>query len=172
MKFKEIKKYISAIDRVSICMYETLRYENYRFIRRVPDKYDEYYVYGIGLIESEFEIEEAKEYFERAAANDPMLQMRVGLEYCYRFNDWNRGKEHLNSSAEKGYRPAQEAMNAISRELDARIVIGALDLFYYAGNIIDEKANYYNSNDASQSVDKKLRDEIRMKREGWGMTMR
>ena len=58
MKFKEIKRYISAIDRVSICMYETLRYENYRFIRRVPDKYDEYYVYGIGLIESEFEIEE------------------------------------------------------------------------------------------------------------------
>ena len=118
------------------------------------------------------ETEEAKQYFEHAAASNPMLQMRVGLEYCYRFNDWNRGKEHLNSSAEKGYRPAQEAMNAISRELDARIVIGALDLFYYAGNIIDEKANYYNSNDASQSIDKKLRDEIRMKREGWGMTMR
>ena len=118
------------------------------------------------------EIEEAKEYFERAAANNPMLQMRVGLEYCYRFNDWERGKEHLNSSAEKGFNPAKEAMKVINQGLDARIIIGVLDLFYYAGNIIDERADYYSSDEADQGVDKKLRNEIRMKREGWGMSMR
>ena len=38
-------------------MRETLRYENYRFLRDVPDKYDEFYVYGIGMIDSEFDIE-------------------------------------------------------------------------------------------------------------------
>lgn len=57
LKFKELKKYISVLDRISICMRETLRYENYRFLSDVPDKYDELYVYGIGMIDSEFDIE-------------------------------------------------------------------------------------------------------------------
>ncbi|MCI8997080.1 MAG: hypothetical protein HFI30_15635 [Lachnospiraceae bacterium] len=42
-------------------MHETLRYENYRFIGRVPEEYNEYLVFGIGMIESEFLIEEAIE---------------------------------------------------------------------------------------------------------------
>lgn len=57
LKFKELKKYISVIDRLSICMQETLQYENYRYLRMVPDKYDELYVYGIGMIDSEFPVE-------------------------------------------------------------------------------------------------------------------
>lgn len=57
LKFKELKKYISTLDRLSICMRETLNYENYHYMRDVPDKYDEYYVYGIGRIKSEFKIE-------------------------------------------------------------------------------------------------------------------
>lgn len=57
LRFKELKKYISVLDRVSICMRETLRYKNYRFLCDVPDKYDEFYVYGIGMIDSEFDIE-------------------------------------------------------------------------------------------------------------------
>lgn len=56
LEFKELRKYISSIDRISICMEETKRYENYRYIRDIPDKYDQLYVYGIGMIESEFEI--------------------------------------------------------------------------------------------------------------------
>lgn len=59
IKFKDLRKYISVIDRVSICMRETLNYDNYRFIGNVPDKYNDYYVYGIGIIDSEFSIEEA-----------------------------------------------------------------------------------------------------------------
>ena len=60
-KFREAREYISRIDRVSICMLETLCYENYRYIDEVPEKYNDYYVYGIGMIESEFEIAEALE---------------------------------------------------------------------------------------------------------------
>lgn len=59
LKFKDLRKFISVIDRVSICMRETLMYDNYTFIQDVPDKYDEYYVYGIGRILSEFKIDEA-----------------------------------------------------------------------------------------------------------------
>ena len=59
MKFKDIRPYISNIDRVSICDKDTLRYENYQFIADVPDKYDDMYLYGIGRIQSEFPAKEA-----------------------------------------------------------------------------------------------------------------
>lgn len=54
MKFKDVKKYCSRIDRVSICFYETLEYINYDRMNLVPDLYDEKYLYGFGIIESEF----------------------------------------------------------------------------------------------------------------------
>lgn len=52
--FKELRGYLSKIDRLSICMLETLMYENYIWLKDVPNTYDEYYIYGIGMIESEF----------------------------------------------------------------------------------------------------------------------
>ena len=54
IKFKDIKKYCSKIDRVSICIYETSEYKNYDKISLVPNLYDEKYLYGFGIIESEF----------------------------------------------------------------------------------------------------------------------
>lgn len=54
IKFKDLKPFISRVDRLSICMYETMRYENFINIRNLPQKYDEYYVFGIGMIYSEF----------------------------------------------------------------------------------------------------------------------
>lgn len=53
--FGEIRKYCSRIDRVSICMQETLSYENYERIQDVPKEYDNKYLYGFGVIESEFD---------------------------------------------------------------------------------------------------------------------
>lgn len=58
LKFSELRKYISEIDKISICMSENLQYNNYRYMKDVPHKYDEYFVYGIGVIESEFPVEE------------------------------------------------------------------------------------------------------------------
>lgn len=52
--FGAIRKYCSRIDRVSICMQETLCYENYENIEQVPTEYDELYLYGFGTIGSEF----------------------------------------------------------------------------------------------------------------------
>lgn len=54
LKFKDVRGYCSRVDRVSICMLETLAYENYRFISEVPDTYNDKYLYGFGVIESEF----------------------------------------------------------------------------------------------------------------------
>ena len=53
LKFKDIRPYISKIDPLSICMKETLQYENYSCIDCVDESYDEKEVFGIGLIESE-----------------------------------------------------------------------------------------------------------------------
>lgn len=52
--FGTIRKYCSVIDKVSICFYETSAYENYESIRDVPIEYNELYLYGFGLIKSEF----------------------------------------------------------------------------------------------------------------------
>lgn len=55
IKFGSIRKFCSTIDRVSICRKETLCYENYETIKEVPHSYDDKYLYGFGVIESEFE---------------------------------------------------------------------------------------------------------------------
>lgn len=54
LKFKELRRYISYIDRLSICFKEILDYETYQFIRDVPETFDDYYVYGIGTNDCEF----------------------------------------------------------------------------------------------------------------------
>lgn len=52
--FGDLRNYLSRIDRLSICMLETMNYENFIWLEDVPDTYNQYYVYGIGMIESEF----------------------------------------------------------------------------------------------------------------------
>lgn len=52
--FGVIRQYCSRINRVSICMKETLEYQNFRFIEQVPHSFDQFYLYGIGPIYSEF----------------------------------------------------------------------------------------------------------------------
>ncbi|MCR5123398.1 MAG: hypothetical protein K6B74_13380 [Ruminococcus sp.] len=56
MKFGEFRKYVSRIDRVSICMSETQQYRNFQFIREVPESYNDCYLFGVGRIQSEFPI--------------------------------------------------------------------------------------------------------------------
>lgn len=54
MTFGMLRKYISQIDRLSICMRDTTEYENYIYLKDVPTIYDDFHVCGIGMIESEF----------------------------------------------------------------------------------------------------------------------
>lgn len=54
IRFGELRTVISRIDRLSICMKDTLQYENFDSILQVPEKYDDCLVYGIGMISSEF----------------------------------------------------------------------------------------------------------------------
>lgn len=69
MKFRELKPYMSKIDRLSIrVLDENLSYKNYRWLQAVPDRYDEMYVVGFGRIESEFEEEAVLTYEKERCA--------------------------------------------------------------------------------------------------------
>lgn len=64
IKFKELRKYISRVCRLSIC-FEDGHYDNYHLISDIPDgKYDDLYVYGIGLVDVEFPLDVYKPYEE------------------------------------------------------------------------------------------------------------
>lgn len=60
--FGEIRPFVSRLDRISVCMRETRAYENFERIRDVPHSYDEKYLRGFGMIESEFEEEGRSAY--------------------------------------------------------------------------------------------------------------
>ena len=125
--------------------------------------------YDLGKILAEEGRQEAFEYFEAAAKQDLWAKTSLGLMYCYHFDEWDLGMEHLNEAAERGYEPAVEAVNAIHRNLNAQIVFGVCDLLYYASNIIDDRAEDMYTQDRLPIIDKKQRREIRAKKQGLTM---
>lgn len=54
-KFGEIRKYLDIVTPISVCMKETLSYENYSHSIDIPTSYDDFYVYGIGMIKEDFQ---------------------------------------------------------------------------------------------------------------------
>ena len=119
--------------------------------------------------------DEARAYFERSATDDAWTQTRVGLLLYYQYEDYEAGKEYMNSAAEQGYEPAKEAIRAINNNLNAQIVIGVCDLFYYASNIIDDRAEdmYAKEHQVNyHGIDKKQRRDIRAKKQAQVQTMR
>ena len=62
IKFEIMRKYLCHINRLSICIIETTEYRNFISLKDVPDDYNDMYVYGIGIIESEFYIDEKYGY--------------------------------------------------------------------------------------------------------------
>ena len=66
---------------------------------------------------------------------------------------------------------AEEALNAINRGIDTRLAWGILNLFRHASRVIDDRAKAYAKTGMMQGVDKKLREQIRQKKEGLGMRM-
>ena len=132
------------------------------------------YAYGKMLFE-EGNREEARVWFERTTVDeDPWTQTRVGLLLYYEYEDYDAGWEYMYKAADQGYEPAKEAIRAINNNLNAQIVIGVCDLFYYASNIIDDRAEdmYAKEHQVNyHGIDKKQRKEIRAKKQAQGHTM-
>lgn len=52
--FKELKPYIARTVRISICFHDG-HYDNYTMISDIPDgRYDDLYVFGVGMVDVEF----------------------------------------------------------------------------------------------------------------------
>ena len=70
IKFSEIKKYLSRVVRLSIC-FEDGHYDNYTMLADIPEgKYDDLYVFGVGMVDVEFSLDvysEPKEFPERVS---------------------------------------------------------------------------------------------------------
>ena len=101
----------------------------------------------------------------------PELGFRVGLWYYYEQNERENGKAYLQFAAERGDTAAEEALKAINNGVNARLLSGVLNLFRHASRVIDDRAKAYAKSGMMQGVDKKLREQIRQKKEGLGMRM-
>ena len=126
------------------------------------------YTYGKMLFD-EGKRKDAREWFERSARTDAWTQTRVGLLFYYEYEDHEAGKAFLSSAAEQGYEPAREVLRSIEQGLNARIVIGVCELFYYASNILDERSEDMYSQEHQidyHGIDKKQRRENQAKRQG------
>lgn len=81
--FGEIRPFLDRTARYSICFSETANYENYRFIRDVPEQYDSLFIYGIGLVDIEFfEHDE----LDDAPYDDPSGILDMAVRTSYRDN--------------------------------------------------------------------------------------
>lgn len=128
------------------------------------------YAYGKMLFE-EGRREEAREWFEKSAVGDDWTATRVGLLLYYEYEDYDAGKEYMHRAADNGYEPAKEAIRAINNNLNAQIIIGVCDLFYYASNIIDDRAEdmYAKEHQVNyHGIDKKQHREMRAKKNAQG----
>ena len=79
--------------------------------------------------------------------------------------------KHLKEAAEQGHVPAKESLDAINRGLNAQIIFGICDLFYYASNIIDESNEKMDARYFAPVIDKKQRREMRAKKHAQGLVM-
>ena len=78
----------------------------------------------------------------------------------------------MTSAAEENYAPAQEAVRNIQSGLNAQIFTGLCDLFYYAANIIDERAEEIHNVTTNQpTISRRQRREEQAKRDGVVMQM-
>ena len=114
--------------------------------------------------------EEGLKYLESAAEKDNWSRFYLGLMYCYRLNDWDKGMEYLRSASEQGFEPAQNAINNIQKGLNAQIVTGICNLFYYASRIIDDRAESEYPHPAFDAVESRAKKEDRAKRMGIAYT--
>ena len=123
------------------------------------------YAIGKRLVERG-DAEEGLEYLERAASRDNWSKFYLGLLYCYRLHDWDKGIEHLRSASDQGFEPAQNAINNIQKGLNAKIITGICNLFYYASRIIDDRSESEYPHPAFDCVESRAKKEDRAKRMG------
>lgn len=174
-KSKKMKYLLMAVDK-------NFAYAEYDFGKYLESKNDTMAIEYLrqaakhGCVQAEYAIgkrmlqqgqaEEGLAYLESAASKDSWSKFNLGLMYCYRLGEWEKGIEHLRSAADSGYEPARNAINNIKKGLNAKIITGICDLFYYASRIIDDRAESEYPHPAFDSVEARAKKEDQAKRMG------
>lgn len=122
IRFKELKNYIARDVKLSIC-FRNGRYENYLLISDIPEgRYDELYVYGIGMVDVEFPMDVYKRPFidfpEKLSCNHGYY-IGCGLEIVLQDEprDIPRQKENvLNFCDLRGYLQIGMNFSVVMRE--------------------------------------------------------
>lgn len=96
IKFGELRKYISRVEKLSIC-FEDGHYDNYLLPSDIPDgKYDELYIFGIGMADVEFPVDvysEQKELPQQMSLKDLYLGCSLEIVVHEEPRDIRRGNE-------------------------------------------------------------------------------
>ncbi len=177
-KMKYLRKAVDA-------GFGTAEYEYARYLKdKSPAEAKKYFLraaehgcfqaeYTLGkLLFDEGNREEAKEWLQRSARNDAWTQTRVGLLLYYEYEDYEKGKELLQGAADNGYTPAEKVLDALRNNLNARLIVGVCDLFYYIGNLIGEHTEEIYQKEQrinSHGIDRRQRKALRDKKQALGL---
>lgn len=177
-KMKYLRKAVDA-------GFGTAEYEYARYLKdKSPAEAKKYFLraaehgcfqaeYTLGkLLFDEGNREEAKEWLQRSARNDAWTQTRVGLLLYYEYEDYEKGKELLQGAADNGYTPAEKVLDALRNNLNARLIVGVCDLFYYIGNLIGEHTEEIYQKEQrinSHGIDRRQRKALRDKKQAVGL---
>ena len=126
------------------------------------------YAYGKMLLDEGKE-QEALTWLEGAAERNTWAQTQLGLLYLYRFNNFEKFKENIESAASEGDSYAKSAIKHYNSNRNYQIVMGIANLFYYASRIFEDDAAEQDDHMKLGEIDSKLRREIRQKREAQGL---
>ena len=177
-KMKYLRKAVDA-------GFGTAEYEYARYLKdKSPAEAKKYFLraaehgcfqaeYTLGkLLFDEGNREEAKEWLQRSARNDAWTQTRVGLLLYYEYGEYEKGKELLQGAADNGYTPAEKVLDALRNNLNARLIVGVCDLFYYIGNLIGEHTEEIYQKEQrinSHGIDRRQRKALRDKKQAIGL---
>ncbi len=142
------------------------------YLRLAADKGVAYAAYRMGvMLTKEGNREEARTYFDTAATHDDQMKTRVGVMYCYTFHDRESGEELLREASENGYTPATDVLHALQSEMDARIILGLCNLFYYAGSCIRNEHEDNRPRPVRNTIDRKEMQQIMRKKMAHGLKL-
>ena len=126
------------------------------------------YAYGKMLLDEGKE-QEALTWLEGAAERNTWAQTQLGLLYLYRFNNFEKFKENIESAASEGDSYAKAAIKHYNSNRNYQIVMGIANLFYYASRIFEDDAAEQDDHMKLGEIDSKIKREIRQKREAQGL---
>ena len=142
-----------------------------RYLRKAADNENPFAAYAYGKMCAERgDSEGAQKYFGITLRKRSSMSVNIGLWYYYGRGEHEIGKSYLQYGKERSQDAAYDALKAIERGENYKAVVDVLNLLYYVSNIIDDRADRHKDG-MSQSVDRKLKKQIRKKNQALGLKM-